>query len=189
MIGSLKGQARGPSLVETISGVGYSVTCLTPLLVGEEVDILVTTIVREDAITLYGFDTRAEQALFEALLKVSGVGAALAMAILNDVGVSETVNALKNEDTKTLTKAKGLGAAKAKKMCLDFKMTPEVAALADGNVEKVSGIHTSLTATLVDLGYPETMVTEAVALALASTDNLEDALRSAISYLASNRGA
>lgn len=186
MIGLITGTVRGHQLVQTISGVGYVVNCATPLVKGEEVELLVTTIVREDAIILYGFKTDLEQALFGNLIKVTGVGAALAMAILSDLGVKATVAALKSKDAKALSKAKGLGIKRAEILCSSVKLSPELEALDTFDptlADAPSSTTLQLAAALKGMGFDEKRALEASRVGLEESSELGLALKAALEHL------
>lgn len=120
MIGYLKGTAVGARIVN-INGVGYLVHVPFTLTVGQEVELFVSTQVREDAITLYGFLTEADKAIFDELLKVSGVGPQSALNLIRQLTGPGLVNAVVSKSTKTLTSVKGVGAKVAMKIITLYK--------------------------------------------------------------------
>ena len=77
--------------------------------------------IKEDAHTLFGFQTAAEKSLFLHLLGVSGVGAATALAVLSSLSVGEAQQAIVKEDVRTLQRVKGLGAKGAQRIVLDLR--------------------------------------------------------------------
>ncbi|MCH4157727.1 MAG: Holliday junction branch migration protein RuvA [Acidaminococcaceae bacterium] len=129
MIGSVTGQVAYVSsdycLVETSGGVGYRIfmpaTQLTSLTVGQEVKVLTSTIVREDAILLYGFLTREYYNLFTLLLTVNGIGPKGARGILSAVKPDAFYLAIQSRDVKALTKLPGIGKKTAERMVLELK--------------------------------------------------------------------
>ncbi len=96
-----------------VGGVGYHVAMpggdLGGLVVGEPVELLVHTVVREDAISLYGFRTRAGREMFRTILSISGVGPRGAMALLSTLTPAEIARAIHDDQPKPLTRAKGIG--------------------------------------------------------------------------------
>lgn len=115
MIGYLRGRARGPRTVD-VGGVGYVVMCPEPLKTGEEVELHVVTVVREDAINLYGFTNEEDRLVFDALTKVTGVGPTIALALLAGLGVASISDAVRRKDAKALSGVKGVGAKVAEKI-------------------------------------------------------------------------
>ncbi|GAB4303486.1 MAG: Holliday junction branch migration protein RuvA [Myxococcota bacterium] len=118
MIGRLKGTIWEKSddgrIVVNVSGVGYEVNISTNSLLtigdaGNEVELLIHTLVREDAFILFGFLSEVERALFRLLLTVSGVGGKQALNILNGLTASEIILAIRSSDIKPLLKISGVG--------------------------------------------------------------------------------
>ena len=111
--------------VVDVNGVGYLV--YMPALVvgeiGEGQDVLfhISTQVREDAITLYGFLSMEDKQTFEMLREVNGVGPRTALGILSQMSRTDLHRAISNEDITTLTKLKGLGKKTAERLCLELK--------------------------------------------------------------------
>ncbi len=111
--------------VVDVNGVGYLV--FMPSLVvgeiGEGQDVLlhISTQVREDAITLYGFLTMEDKQTFEMLREVNGVGPRTALGILSQMSRNDLHRAISNEEIGALTKLKGLGKKTAERLCLELK--------------------------------------------------------------------
>lgn len=129
MIALLHGElARVESdyVVVDVSGVGYKVNvplaglALLPQ-VGEEIRLLITTIVREDSITLYGFTDDTQQNLFELLLTVSGVGPKVALNILSVLPVEQIVSSISNENFHELNRVPGVGTKTAQRIVLELR--------------------------------------------------------------------
>lgn len=115
MIGYLKGKARGARILD-VAGVGYVVACPEPLTAGEETELHVVTVVREDAINLYGFTTEDERTVFEALTKVTGVGPNIALALLAGLGAATVTDAVRRKDPNGLAGVRGVGPKVAEKI-------------------------------------------------------------------------
>ena len=120
MIGYLKGMAAGTKIVN-VNGVGYLVHAPFVLIAGQEVELYISTQVREDSITLYGFLTEADKAVFDELLKVSGVGPQSALNLIKQLTGPGIVNAIVSKSTKTLTSVKGVGEKVATKIITLYK--------------------------------------------------------------------
>lgn len=129
MIGSIKGTVTalttGYCLLETVGGVGYRVFMpvgqLQTLSLGQETKVQTYTVVREDAILLYGFLDQPSYDLFCLLLRVSGVGPKGAMGILSGIKPGDFYLAVQSRDVKTLTKLPGIGKKTAERMILELK--------------------------------------------------------------------
>lgn len=146
MIGYLRGTALSENLLD-VGGVGYLVHTSSPLATGQAVELRVTTVVRDDAIVLYGFPTSVEQDLFAAVVKVPGVGPASALSMLATLGVEGLVSAIAGKDAKAIAGVKGVGAKTAEKV-VGFCVLPDgvAAAATDPRV-------TEMAITLIGLGY------------------------------------
>ena len=129
MIAQLRGElvrVEADYVVIDVNGVGYKV--YPPLAVittmpskGEEVMLLVSTIVKEDSITLYGFEDEAQQSMFELLLTVSGVGPKVALNILSVLPVEQIVNAISGEHIHELNRVPGVGTKTAQRIVLELR--------------------------------------------------------------------
>lgn len=108
MIGHLHGTVRAPDILD-VHGVGYQVNCPQPLSVGDTVSLHVVTVVRDDSISLYGFETALEKAVYQSLVKVTGVGPTSALALLGALGVTGVAAAIQSKDAAALSKVKGIG--------------------------------------------------------------------------------
>ncbi len=129
MIGSLIGliKDKKPSLVLLeVNGVGYEVHI--PLSTsfqlpnnGESTFILTHLLIRDDQHTLYGFATEEERKLFRTLIKISGVGAKMALTILSGINVNGFVQSVINEDVDTLVHLPGIGKKTAERLIVEMK--------------------------------------------------------------------
>ena len=126
MIARLRGRLAGRSgagVVVDVNGVGYLVHATPSVhrLGGGEVTVEVHTVVREDALQLYGFATPAERELFELLLGVSGVGPKVALAIVSGSPPAELRRAIAREDVKRFQAIPGIGLKTAQRVVLELK--------------------------------------------------------------------
>ncbi len=129
MIGFVRGRLavkEPPSLVIDVGGVGYEIEA--PMLtifklpdIGSEVQLQTHLVVREDQQTLFGFSTDEERRLFRSLIKVSGVGAKLALTILSGISVEGFMQCVRTEDKATLVKLPGIGRKTAERLILDMR--------------------------------------------------------------------
>lgn len=119
----------GPDhVVFDVNGVGYRVFCANPYTVTggnvdqeSEVTVFIHYHVREDAVLLYGFATRMEQALFRRLIEVSGIGPRVALGMMSAASAENIVHAVTQEDISALTKLPGVGKKTAQRLLLDLK--------------------------------------------------------------------
>lgn len=130
MIGWLNGQIvdkhQPGKLVLDVNGVGYDVeTSLNTFFQieghNEVVGLHIHTVVREDALLLYGFLEKQERALFRALIKVNGVGPKLAMAILSSISPNEFIQCIHQENSALLTKLPGIGKKTADRLIVEMR--------------------------------------------------------------------
>ncbi|MDZ7759447.1 MAG: Holliday junction branch migration protein RuvA [Desulfovermiculus sp.] len=171
MIGYLHGtllEARSTScLLLTPGGVGYTVQAAGPVLErlpepGHELSLYVHTVVREDALELYGFPSRVEQETFTQLIAVSKLGPKTALAILAVFDPQELSQVVRTEDVQALTRVPGIGPKSAKRVIWELKDKLQ-AVPADYQVQATAvpggqSIFSDALAGLVHLGYAESEV-------------------------------
>jgi Holliday junction DNA helicase RuvA len=150
VIGRLRGRLASCELTGVtidVNGVGYDVT--VPLStfdnlsrVGEEVELMIHTYVREDAILLFGFSSDRERALFRLLLGTSGIGPKLALNILSSIAVETFARYILDGDIKALSKVNGLGKRSAEKLIVELreKITDTIPEVAFGSNEEGQGV-------------------------------------------------
>ncbi|WP_338416112.1 Holliday junction branch migration protein RuvA [uncultured Sphaerotilus sp.] len=129
MIGRLRGillTRQPPQLTLEVQGVGYDIEApmstfyeLPP--VGVEVVLHTHLVVRDDAHLLFGFATEAERAFFRSLLKVNGVGAKVALAILSGISVTVFARCVQDNDSASLTRLPGIGKKTAERLILEMR--------------------------------------------------------------------
>ena len=129
MIGSLNGLiiSKKPSeVLLEVTGIGYEVhvplsTSFKLPSVDQTVQLLTHLLVREDQHTLYGFITEDERKLFRALIKISGVGAKLALTILSGINVEGFIRSVQMQDVDTLIHLPGIGKKTAERLLVEMK--------------------------------------------------------------------
>ena len=129
MIGSLNGliiSKRPSEVLLEVNGIGYEVyiplsTSFKLPSVDQTVQLLTHLIVREDQHTLYGFITEDERKLFRALIKISGVGAKLALTILSGINVEGFIRSVQMQDVDTLVHLPGIGKKTAERLLVEMK--------------------------------------------------------------------
>jgi holliday junction DNA helicase RuvA len=161
MIGRLTGtlaEKSPPQLLIDCNGVGYEVD--VPMssfynlpALGERVTLLTHLVVREDAQLLYGFLTAGERATFRELLKISGIGARTALAVLSGLSVAELAQAVAQQQVARLTKVPGIGKKTAERLLLELKgkLAPDLGASST----PASDAQADIVQALIALGYNE----------------------------------
>jgi Holliday junction DNA helicase RuvA len=118
-----------------VHGIGYELDVPMSTLyqlpsTGSEVTLLTHLIVREDAHQLYGFASEGERTLFRKLLKISGVGARTALAVLSGMSVVDVKNAVAQQDSGRFTRVPGIGKKTAERLLLELKDKLDIAIVA-----------------------------------------------------------
>jgi Holliday junction DNA helicase RuvA len=129
MIGRLSGvllEKRPPMVLVDVNGIGYEVDVPMSTLyqlpaTGQPVTLFTHLVVREDAHLLYGFASDGERQTFRRLLKISGVGARTALAILSGLSVEELTHAVATQDGARLTRVPGIGKKTAERLLLELR--------------------------------------------------------------------
>jgi len=151
-----------------VGGVGYKVfvpASVQSATLGDRMSLWIETIVREDSLRLFGFQTLAQQELFNKLTSVSGVGPKVGMALLGTLKTDVLLSAIATGDVKTIATAPGVGKKMAEKIIVELKgkavgayeNTPDTT--ADGRANSHSPLQ-DLLAALESLGYRRTDVVE-----------------------------
>jgi holliday junction DNA helicase RuvA len=206
MISYLKGtaiQIQTPTnnrsiLVLEVNQIGYELqvpqSMALAVAIDSEIQVFTHQQVREDAISLYGFSSAVERDLFRQLISVSGVGASLAIALLDKLGLADTVSAIVTSNIQRLSTAPGVGKKTAERLALELRSKL-------GQWRVVSGLSeslplTSLNATmqaevemtLLALGYTNDEIRQALQAIsqdslMVKSQNIEDWLRLAIASI------
>jgi len=168
LIAKLKGvvdTVDADSAIVDVGGVGYLVSAsartLRELAAGDEVTVLVETIVREDAIALYGFLATAERDWFRILTTVQGVGARVALSILSTLSPDEIARAIVAGDKSSLSRPAGVGPKLAARLATELKdkaaafgVAPAPARATDTAAPAVAAsVNEDAVSALVNLGY------------------------------------
>ncbi|MGH8752278.1 MAG: Holliday junction branch migration protein RuvA [Burkholderiales bacterium] len=188
MIGRITGkliEKRPPLVLLEVQGVGYEIdvpmsTFYQLPAIGSQVTLHTHLVVREDAHLLFGFGSEEERAAFRRLLKISGVGARTALAVLSGLSVADLQQAVRAEDSSRLTKIPGIGKKTAERLLLELRGKLEMI-LSSGAAPAASGSQDVLNA-LLALGYNEREANWAIG---QSSDGLPvaDGIRQALKLL------
>ena len=168
MIGFISGsviEREDTQLTILVGGIGYEITCTLNAWAlasdSEAVELWAHLVVREDVQQLYGFANQTERSLFRELIRISGIGPKVALAILSGMDSSGLVHAIQGEDSATLSKIPGIGKKTAERLVVEMKdrlsdweagdvMLDESSGVA---VKAVPNLASEAEAALIALGY------------------------------------
>ncbi len=194
MIGRLRGillEKRPPWLLLEVHGVGYELEASMNTFfrlpeVGSEVTLHTHLVVREDAQLLYGFLEGRERTLFRALIKVSGIGARLALAILSGMDSDSFVRCVNEGDVAALTRLPGIGKKTAERLIVemrdrlaDWTGIPGAVTLPGGAPGPGTPVEDAVSA-LIALGYKPQEASRAVKAVAADGLSSEEIIRRAL---------
>ena len=174
-----------PQILVDVQGVGYELDVPMSTLyqlpaTGSEVVLLTHLIVREDAHQLYGFATEGERTLFRKLLKISGVGARIALAVLSGMSVADLRDAVSRQESGRLTRIPGIGKKTAERLLLELKDKLDVAVIAVR--AESDGAGSDVVNALLALGYSDKEAQFAVR-SLESGLSVTEGIRQALKVL------
>lgn len=183
-----------PSLVVDCGGVGYEVEAPTSVFdtlpqIGQPVELRTHLQVSQDAQTLYGFSSLAERTLFRQLLKVSGIGAKLALTILSGASGEELARYVADGDVASLTRLPGIGKKTAERIIIEMRdkleampALPAGVAAGASSGATATGAAAEAASALKALGYKpaevQRMVREAAGPELSAEEIIRKALQS-----------
>ncbi len=189
MIGRLSGllvEKNPPQIVLDVNGVGYELDVPMSTFynlpgIGEKMTLLTHFAVRDDGHFLYGFQNEAERFAFRQLLKVSGIGARTALAVLSGLSVNDLAAAVAQQELGRLVKIPGIGKKTAERLLLELK-----GKLAQAGGVSLAGApadaRSDVTQALLALGYNEKEATAAVRQ-LAADMSTSEGIRQALKLL------
>lgn len=201
MIGRLRGtliEKQPPEVLIECHGIGYEVTVpMTSLYalpeLNQEATIYTHFVVREDAQLLYGFANKVERKLFRLLIKASGVGPKLALAILSGMSAEQFVSCVAHDDVATIVKIPGVGKKTAERLLIemrdrikDWHVEPSANMAAseqtvitmDNNL--INGAKGDALNALVSLGYSQAQADKAIKAVYSGDKSSEDLIRDAL---------
>ena len=191
MIGSLRGRLaakQAPTVILECGGVGYEVetpmsTFLELPAIGDNLLLHTHLLVREDAQSLFGFATERERHLFRVLLKISGVGAKMALAILSGMSVADFERCVQFEDAATLVKIPGVGKKTAERLIIEMRDRigrPLSDAAVSGATRLDGDARSEAVDALLSLGYKPAEVNRLLAQIDVREKTAEDIIRLAL---------
>jgi Holliday junction DNA helicase RuvA len=189
MIGRLAGtllEKNPPQILVEAGGVGYEVevpmsTFYNLPASGERVTLLTHLVVREDAHLLYGFGTEAERRAFRQLLKISGVGARIALSVLSGLSVAELIEAVAMQESGRLVKVPGIGRKTAERLLLELKGKLGADFVGGVAINRPKPVASDVMTALLALGYSDKEAQLAVKQmpeGLSVSDSIRQALKS-----------
>lgn len=198
MIGRIQGtliENRTPEILVDVQGLGYEIQCplstaFTLPSIGETVTLHTHLAVREDAHVLYGFATAQERTLFRTLIKISGVGPKLALAILSGMETNRFIQSIQEQDPAALVKIPGVGKKTAERLIVEMKDKLNALGTAgamlitplEAQVDKVQRANATMDAesALVALGYKSAQAEKAVAKVALDGMSSEEIIRASL---------
>ena len=186
--------SKGTYLTTEVSGVGYLLEitdrdfdCVS---VNEDKPVKIYSLMthREDAMSLYGFVNKETRDIFQILLSVSGVGAKMAIALLNEFDACDVISLVIDGNFKELTRAKGVGPKLAQKIILELKdklIKTELPKTTSKLIPQTQAI-SDTQAVLLSLGYEEDEIEDAINKVIPTvtdSSNSEEVLRKALTTL------
>lgn len=189
MIGSLKGTIANISpfhVLLEVGGVGFLVHStngyLAKLRTGQEARFWTHTAVRENDISLYGFEKEEELNMFESLLSVSGIGPKSALAIISVAGLSTLEDAITSGDTSVLTKIGGVGKKTADKIILELS-----GKISSKEISKAMKDDLDVFEALQALGYRENQIKEMLRELPKNLSGANEKIKEALRLLGKNK--
>ena len=194
MIGFVRGKLvtkTPPQLVIDVGGVGYELDAPMSTFynlpnTGSDVHLFTHLVVREDAHILFGFGTDRERRMFRELLKVSGIGPKLALAILSGINVDELLTCVHANDADSLVRIPGVGRKTAERMLIEMRdrvkgfgeltSLPAFAPASGGS----AGAQTEAFNALLALGYKPAEITKLLKTVDAGVTRVEEIIRHAL---------
>ena len=193
LITDKKRTSKGTFITIEVQGTGYLLEITENDFMQVAVDesnaqkIYVLLTHREDAMALYGFTNKETRDIFQILLSVSGVGAKMAIALLNEFDACDLISLVIDGNFKELTRAKGVGPKLAQKIILELKdrLIKTELPRSSTNMPKTQAIDDTQ-AVLLSLGYEDKEIEDALKKVMPIIEdaaNSEEVLRKALTYL------
>jgi len=190
VIGRLSGkliEKNPPQILLDVQGVAYEIdvpmsTFYNLPNVGENVVLFTHLVVREDAHLLFGFASENERRAFRQLIKISGIGARIALSVLSGLSVAELAQAVTMQESGRLTKIPGIGKKTAERLLLELKDKLGADLTAVG-IHRPAPVASDVLHALISLGYSDKEAVNAVKQ-LPDGIALADGIRQALKLLA-----
>ena len=180
-------------VVVVYGGLGFKVFIVPPLASelhkGDEVELYTHLIVREDALTLYGFKTEEERKVFEILMSVTGIGPRIGLAALSVFSPNDLRRAVADQDAATLARIPGVGKKVASRMLVELGDKLGLPAqLPEASAPSVGVVEAEVKAALIGLGWNEAKAESVLSELGGNGLNASDLLRAALMKLGGANG-
>ena len=190
MIGRVRGvllEKRPPQVLLDVQGLGYEVdvpmsTFYDLPATGSEVTLYTHLLIREDVHLLFGFATECERQIFRQLLKISGVGARTALALLSGLSIGELHEAVSAQDSTDLIRVPGIGKKTAERLLLELRDKLDTVSPAMESMRSSSSENDDIYNALLALGYSDREVNKVVKQMPADV-SVSDGIRLALQWL------
>ena len=190
MIGRVRGvllEKRPPQVLLDVQGLGYEVdvpmsTFYDLPATGSEVTLYTHLLIREDVHLLFGFATECERQIFRQLLKISGVGARTALALLSGLSIGELHEAVSAQDSTYLIRVPGIGKKTAERLLLELRDKLDAVSPAMESMRSSSSENDDIYNALLALGYSDREVNKVVKQMPADV-SVSDGIRLALQWL------
>ncbi len=178
-------------VVLNCNGVGFELNVSETTIyelpnIGEVATLHTYMAVREDAITLFGFATKEEKAVFLKLTSVSGIGGKMAITILSAMPVTNLIDAIVSENIRLLSSVKGLGKKTAERIIVDLKNTfddLQLSISSNNNIPITSNVVEESIETLVAMGLTRFNATQIVKNVAEQEDTTEEIIKKCLKNL------
>tara|TARA_Y100001933_G_scaffold144745_2_gene143331 strand:+ start:13713 stop:14318 length:606 start_codon:yes stop_codon:yes gene_type:complete len=194
MIGRIEGQLveiTDNVVLLAVGGVGYEVEVTHGVLAGlpgrdKAVRLYTHFVVREDAQQLYGFGSRGERDLFRVLIRISGVGPKLALALISSMTLAELASAVRHDDVDVLVRVPGVGRKKAERLLVELRdKLPETVVPETAPARPAEGMAVQeAERALVALGYRAPEAARLVASVKGEAEGTEAIVRAVLKRVA-----
>ena len=190
MIGRLSGvllEKQPPHVLLDVQGIGYEIdvpmsTFYDLPAIGAQTTLYTHLVIREDMHLLFGFATESERQAFRQLVKISGVGARTALALLSGLSVSDLYHAVSTQDSVRLVKIPGIGKKTAERLLLELRDKLDATSIKIGQVTATPNNDSDILNALFSLGYNDREANWAIKQ-IAADATVSDGIRQALQLL------
>lgn len=194
MIGRLSGvllEKQPPHVLMDVHGIGYEIdvpmsTFYDLPAVGAQTTLYTHLVIREDMHLLFGFATESERQAFRQLVKISGVGARTALALLSGLSVSDLYHAVSTQDSGRLVKIPGIGKKTAERLLLELRDKLDTASIKIGQITVTPNNDSDILNALFSLGYNDREANWAIKQ-IAADATVSDGIRQALQLLSKEK--